>query len=554
MYASPYPVFASLLCAAFLAMYIVIKTLSWYHPADDTPQRSVVFFENYLIWWVLLLVNTIFLKVFKLGGGYFITFFYAANLVALLLTLVEMLCARKVKVIPPAGLSSHNHARGRSQSAARNGAHSNSGNYHATSNGPEDTQNGIRNEPVATAEREEEVRAEEHDHDEEAHATERTPLIPPEAEDHPQPIIGVKDSHWTTPLWGIEFILASAFPVLLVLQLALAILTGLRETLADGNNPLTVYLITAFFSILIVVPLAPFMHKIQKTVSVALLLVLVITVAYNALSFPFSPATPLKVYFQQTMDLDQGALGENSTVTLVGVKGYLRDYVIPSIPSGWDATRRGNDSVQCGATGERRAGLVGCSYEGLMPKVAPEVNRNFTTALARDGRRKEPPTQEPIPGIPKPPTTIPPGRDKDSPNPPKELLSFNATRISDSEGRISIKGANTRACRLYFDHPVTSVRVAGGKTKLQRGYTMPPEGINEVRLWSRMWDRTFEVDVDWEGKVRSEAVTGQVACEWAEMREERIPALDEIVSFLPTWAVITKLNDGLVEGIRKFEM
>ncbi|KAG8872471.1 hypothetical protein FRB98_009577, partial [Tulasnella sp. 332] len=556
VYASPYPVFISLVCTAFLGMYIVLKTLSWYHPTDNTPQRSVVYFENYLIWWVFLLIDAIFLKTFKLGGGYFITFFHMGNLTALLLALVEMLCARRVKV---AGSSSNNAARGRSQSGPHNGHNNNGNNYSATSNTPEDTQNGIRNEPVATAEREEEAHAEGHNHDDEAHATERTPLIPPEADDPPQPVTGVKDSHWTTPLWGVEFIVAAVFPVLLIFQLAFTILEGLSGTLADGNNPLTVYLITAFFSILVVMPLAPFMHKIQKMVPVALLFVLVISVVYNAFSFPFSPGTPLKVYFQQTMDLDAGALGQNSTVRLVGVKEYLRDHIVPSIPSGWDATKRGNDSVTCGSAGERKVGLVECTYEGLMPKVAPEVNRDFTVVLSRRSRWKEPPVQGPIPGVPKPPTQTPPGKGKDTTKPPastppKELLSFTAKRVDDSTGRITIKGANSRACRIYFDHPVTSVRVVGGNTKLQTGYTMPPDGINEVRLWSRTWDRTFEVDVGWEGKVRSEVVSGRVACEWAEMRAERIPALDEIVSFLPTWAVVSKLNDGLVEGVRKFEM
>ncbi|KAG9008291.1 hypothetical protein FRB94_013453 [Tulasnella sp. JGI-2019a] len=519
VYASPYPVFASLFCTAFLGIYVVLKTLSWYYPADDTPQRSVVLFENYIIWWVLLLIDAIFLKSFKMGGGYFVTFFHAATLAALLLTLVEMLCARTVKMRTV-----------RSQS--RNGYNS-SGNYQATSNGPEDTQNRIGNELVTG---EEEVRAGEHEHDD-VHATERTPLIPPEAEDYVQLATGVKDSHWTTPLWGVEFTLATVFPVLLILQLALSLLTALGETLADGNSPIFVYVATAFFSVLIVLPLAPFIHKIQKLVPVALVLILIINVGYTMLTFPFSPAAPLKVYFQQTLDLDRGSLGENNTVTLVGVKEYLRDYVVPSIPSGWDAARRGNGTVNCGSAGERKAGLVACSFEGLKPRVSPAMNKNLT--ILKRGAGKENDVKSP----------------STPPNPhTKELLSFSTTRIDASTGRITIKGANARACRIYFDRPVTSVRVDGGNKKMQNGYAMPPDGVNEVRLWSRTWNRTFDVEVGWEGKVMSETVSGRVACEWAEMREERIPALDEIVSFLPTWAVVSKLNDGLVEGIRKFEM
>jgi len=134
------------------------------------------------------------------------------------------------------------------------------------------------------------------------------------------------------------------------------------------------------------------------------------------------------------------------------------------------------------------------------------------------------------------------------------LLSFKATRLDAITGRFIIKGANTRACRIYFDDPITSVAVKGGNADLQTDYPMPKGGITEVRLWSRTWDRTFDVLVGWEGKVTGQAVKGKVACEWAEMREERIPALDEVVSFLPTWAVVSKLADGLVEGSKRFEI
>jgi hypothetical protein len=58
-----------------------------------------------------------------------------------------------------------------------------------------------------------------------------------------------------------------------------------------------------------------------------------------------------------------------------------------------------------------------------------------------------------------------------------------------------------------------------------------------------------------------------VACEWVEYesatvgvyesgrgRSGKIPALEEALMFLPRWAVITKIADGLVEVWSEFEV
>jgi len=137
---------------------------------------------------------------------------------------------------------------------------------------------------------------------------------------------------------------------------------------------------------------------------------------------------------------------------------------------------------------------------------------------------------------------------------PKELVTFNATRLSANSGVILLKGANSRSCRIYFDEPVVSLRVTGGNDRVQKEFPMPHGGASEVRLWSRTWERTFEVFFDWEGKTLGEKVGGRVSCNWAEMGAGRIPALDEVVNFLPAWALVSKLTDGLVEGFKRFEI
>ena len=91
---------------------------------------------------------------------------------------------------------------------------------------------------------------------------------------------------------------------------------------------------------------------------------------------------------------------------------------------------------------------------------------------------------------------------------------------------------------------------------------MPAGGVHELTLWSRTWGRTFVVDVHW-AKGRELAsddsgleLEGKVACEWVEYESAtvgggrsggKIPAFEEVLAFLPKWAVASKMTDGLVE-------
>jgi len=141
-----------------------------------------------------------------------------------------------------------------------------------------------------------------------------------------------------------------------------------------------------------------------------------------------------------------------------------------------------------------------------------------------------------------------------------------------------------------------------GRKGMQEGYEVGPTGVKEVRLWSRTWGRAFVVDVNWgqyappEGSSTNRSVSvesalrGRIACEWAEyespmvdhgtvlgvngtqadygkgaymgmgLAEEfdglrpKVPALEEVLAFLPDWAVVSKHADGLVEAWAPFSL
>jgi uncharacterized membrane protein YdcZ (DUF606 family) len=87
-------------------------------------------------------------------------------------------------------------------------------------------------------------------------------------------------------------------------------------------------------------------------------------------------------------------------------------------------------------------------------------------------------------------------------------------------------------------------------------------------LWSREWNKTFAVGVAWDADdgvntTMTTGLSGRVACEWAEYESGTvglttipvtgaIPAYEEVLDYLPSWAVSSKVSGGLVEVFGHF--
>lgn len=285
-----------------------------------------------------------------------------------------------------------------------------------------------------------------------------------------------------------------------------------------------VLIVAAGSGFLLALPLSAFLHKFHKGLVGFIVILFIGSTLYNFFMFPFSPADPLKVFFKQTVDLDPRY--PTNRVYLEGVERYLRHDVVQELPS---AT--GSDGVWCSDHGIRPS-LRSCRWSGILPRVG-----NGTAV--------------------------------------RNLVKYTAKRIpgpndrhgeSYSWARFTIKGpVDTRACRIYFESsPVYAVRVRGASNGgvAQRGYEISDAGASIVKLWSRTWDREWVVDVDLgrrnaipaTGAVidGDDKVRGRVACEWSENVDSRIPALEEVMTFIPKWAAVTKADDGLVEAYKSF--
>ena len=301
----------------------------------------------------------------------------------------------------------------------------------------------------------------------------RRPVAPPTP---PSPAL----PSWT---WFPQLLLLAPVHLILLGSLALIETTATQMTGPDGSSLLTPLIAIGALTVLLLLPLTPFIHRVSHHVPLFLLLVFAATLVYNLVAFPFSPNNRFKVRFQQTVDLDQGS----NVVSLVGLERFVRP-VAASLP--------GSPSLNC----SRRDGLADCTYAS---HLAPD------------------PAGQPL----------------------DRLVSASAARSPGGGLALSIHALNTRLCYVDLARPVSGFAVDGAAPHDDRFGAVPPGGLRHLRLWRRGWHGSWNVTLR-TGAGRDPGVT--VRCAWDDANGPAIPALGEVMQYMPPWATVTKMTSGLV--------
>ncbi|KAL8365237.1 hypothetical protein RB595_004169 [Gaeumannomyces hyphopodioides] len=341
-----------------------------------------------------------------------------------------------------------------------------------------------------------------------------------------------KEQFWSGEMvsstWLLQFLLLGPFLIILAAQIGLLLTSAMNQTGVDGSNQLTPFLAVATLSIVLLVPLSPFIHRVSKHLPLLLLAVFAGTLVYNLTAFPFSPMAPYKIFFKQTVDLETGA----TAVRVSGIERYLRS-IIADIPSA------AGQAIECGPSISRRD-LADCVFDAAKVPPRPAYGSgNDSLELA--------------PGAP--PTT----------DYYRRLLSVRITnrsyvtagkRVGRTSARLHIDAVNTRIVelRLPAEGPaIRSVSVVGAEPWDARFGTFPEEGARLVRLWRRDWDRGWAVDLTWDG---DRGLDGDVVALWSDANEaaHSMPAFREVVNYAPPWVAVSKASPGLVEGKKAFRI
>ena len=139
---------------------------------------------------------------------------------------------------------------------------------------------------------------------------------------------------------------------------------------------MTVYLAISVISFLMILPVAPFAHKMHRSLFYVVFVVFLGTGAYNLLAFPFSPDSALKIFYQQTIDLNSGV----NRVSIIGASSYVKNYLVPEMPSAWsqDVVASDDPLLSLEDVGVVRGGrpvLAGVTAEQMADELAANADR-----------------------------------------------------------------------------------------------------------------------------------------------------------------------------------
>jgi len=498
VYSNEYTVWAMMLSLFYFAFWTIMAGANFARPSALSRGYAIIWI--YAISWLLLVLNTVFEDRFSIGSGYVFVFLNSATFLAVLITLLEQLRLPTKLVWALQSHPDHHVSEDHLESVPHPGnrdvddggeptessplIRSNNDNHHGTTFG-----GGYRQRQTPAAEGE--------DH----YLQGREPY------EHEQAWSADLPS-W---LWFLQFLLLGPFLLIIIGQSGLLVVSSVSQTGVDGSSLLVPYLLTAFFSIMFILPIAPFVHRISHHVPLVLLLVFVATLIYNLLVFPFTEDSRAKIYFQQNLNLDTGV----SEVTYNGIRAYV-DRVLDELPSAMGKERNCTSSV--------RSGLTSCAYDGssVPPNVVPESSSG-----------------------------IPPEKDFAA------WISVNVTRADgNAKARFVVDAKETKSCRMTFDKRITTFRIKGANKPDERFAPIPEDGLNSIGLYRRDWGTPWEVVVRWdgEGDDSSTGMDGRLECYWADVNTPgTIPAYDEGLQYAPTWAALTKLGKGLVTGSKAFK-
>ena len=270
-------------------------------------------------------------------------------------------------------------------------------------------------------------------------------------------------------------------------------------------------------ALLIILPMAPFATNVHRLLTFIVLVVFILSTLYTWLAFPFTEQDPLKIYFSQTVDFESSNTHvERVTTALTGPRQYLQSHILSHLPSAYNAPVACYDAPD-------KLGLQTCKWE-VGNDMAPSPGGNEW--------------------------------DEDA------WVSASVFRTGEHRARITVRGRNTRNCYIEVgNRKITQFVVSGdGEKGLQTGYEIPDAGLDTIRLWSRDFGKKFEVDMAWKGSgdtVPIGEVSGRISCGWVEYESStvgggwtggRIPSLEEVIAFLPEWAVVSKSASALFDA------
>ncbi|KAL7809510.1 hypothetical protein V8C26DRAFT_271371 [Trichoderma gracile] len=491
IYSSGYAVWAMTVSLFYISFFMIMRGANFVRPS--ALHRGFALIWLFILSWIVQVIAAVAEDRMHIGGLYFAAFFHTAVFVSLFISLVELFA------LP----GKEDFANQFQDDAVPSHIRVTSSDNTITGN-EDDQDDATETTPL---------RARAHSYGSSDHPTFASTYRRTAHLDDPAPSDLISfppyehEQAWSGRLptwtWIVQFLLLAPIHIILVGNLGLVQTSAMAMNGADGGSLLPPIMGVGVMTILLLLPLTPFMHRITRHVPQFLFAVFIVTFIWNLAAFPFSINARYKLYFQEVIDVDAGT----NVAALTGIPEYLHK-VIDSIPS---AT--GQDLACRAGT---RGSLTTCEYDA---SSLPPYLANGTD--------------------------------------PKDLITVSSSRSSDgTTANLKVDALDTKMCILNLSQPVFGFTINGGAPPDTRYGTIPRGGLRGITLFRREFEGPWDLDLQLtdEGHVLDEdELEVTVKCAYSDMNDDQtIPVLRELYQYMPKWAVISKTAVALVEVRKKF--
>ncbi|GAO16622.1 hypothetical protein UVI_02012440 [Ustilaginoidea virens] len=530
IYSSSYAVWAQMISLFYFLSWLILRGAHFVRPS--ALQRGFALFWIFLITWVLSILAAVAEDRMNIGGVYSLAFLHTFAFGAVLISFLEQFALPSKQTFALQQVGEGGADAGQASGNRDEGAEHEGGREDGES--AEDAPDATETTPLRAGER-------GYGSDEQVTTFASTYRRSVSESRHTEADLGQRhaayenEQSWSgwlpTWTWFPQLLLLGTVYVIVLGNLALVQTTSLAKTGSDGSSLLAPLMGVGVLTIMLLLPLTPFIHRVTHHVPLFLLAVFIVTLIYNSVAFPFSVNNRFKFFFQEVVDIDKGT----NVVNLMGLEEFVRP-VISSLP-----TPAGQSITCSGPT--VRADVKTCSYDASL--LTPDVANGTRVA---------------------------------------DVVSVEASRGADGKSvRVRVDALNSRTCFLDLSSPVFGFSVEGGGNRDERFGSYPSEGLKHVQLWRRKWEGPWTVTLQLGGgggggglasgredvagveamgagdstngelKPRESAdeLSITARCSWSDVNSgETIPAFHEVTQYMPRWAVVTKAAVGLLE-VRK---
>ncbi|KAG0055598.1 hypothetical protein BGZ83_008032 [Gryganskiella cystojenkinii] len=300
--------------------------------------------------------------------------------------------------------------------------------------------------------------------------------------------------------WTLARLWVNFLPLGMVLEVAIASMIAMSQTLVDGTPPFAIMALFALCALNCVMPLIPTIHrsanykkmgKVSVFLTVALLATACIVFPYNG------KEAPNKVAWRQIYDLDQ----DTSFVTVKTMNGL--EAVMDFVPA---AKER-----ECGPDPVSNNVLTQCVYKGAVPSIVVESKKSGKDII------------------------------KSTISKPEYHKTEAQILLRTVHLRWTVK--DSRMCNVAFSEnsTIASLRLEGFKDP-EQGFSsksFSPAVRRGMIAFKREYDQPWDLEVVYEVETQdSPALEGTLGCLYDEWDRDQLPAFTHMKDHLPDYALI----------------